>query len=110
MSTAPFRLSDGPGPVGREIVAILLASFAGEAERRLGLIESPGAKVSEPARQAHAPVSLVGQLGLDEVSGLCRGLEEAARGGTALPPFAELRAAVRRALDAVASSSYARAA
>ena len=98
------------GVVGRERIGDLLAVAMREIERRVDLLCGAEIEVAAFATEAHALVSLSGQLGFVELSELCRELEGRATGLDGRPRIADLRAAAARARSAMAGCAYARAA
>ena len=98
------------GVVGRERIGDLLAAAMREIERRVALLCEAGIGAGTFATEAHALVSLSGQLGFVELSELCRELEGRGSGLDGRSRVAELRAAADRARSAMADCAYARAA
>jgi PAS domain S-box-containing protein len=98
------------GVVGRERISDLLAVAMREIERRVALLCAAEIAAADFATEAHALVSLSGQLGFVELSELCRDLEGRATGLDGRSRVAELRAATDRARSAMAGCAYARAA
>ena len=98
------------GVVGRERIGDLLAAAMREIERRVGLLCAGGIAAADFATEAHALVSLSGQLGFVELSELCRDLEKRTISVDGRPRTMELREAAERARSAMATCAYARAA
>ncbi|WP_342153939.1 PAS domain S-box protein [Methylorubrum sp. SB2] len=113
---APARILDEAmlemmaGVVGRERIGDLLAAAMREIERRVGLLCAAEIGARDFATEAHALVSLSGQLGFVELSELCRDLEKRTTGADGRLRAAELREAAERARNAMATSAYAKAA
>ena len=96
--------------VGRERIGELLSAAMREIERRVALLCGTEIEAAAFETEAHALVSLSGQLGFVELSELCRELEGRATGIDGRPRIAELREAAERARSAVTRCTYARAA
>jgi len=67
--------------VGREPLQALVGSFLSDLGRRLAAITAPGAACGTIEREAHALVSLAGNLGLVELSVCSRKLMHGRRSG-----------------------------
>ncbi|GJD93109.1 PAS domain S-box protein [Methylobacterium iners] len=98
------------GVLGEGRISGLLAAFQSEVERRLAQLEAPGITAAELSREAHAMVSLAGQLGFAALARLCREIEEVSAHGAGLDRLPELRAAASQAIAAAARTPYAKAA
>ncbi len=96
--------------VGRERIGDLLTAAMREIDRRVGLLCTVGIGARDFATEAHALVSLSGQLGFVELSALCRDLERRTTGADGRLRATELRAAAERARSAMAACAYAKAA
>ncbi|HEX8417962.1 MAG TPA: PAS domain S-box protein [Methylobacterium sp.] len=98
------------GVLGDGRISGLLSGFSTEIARRLARLDAPGTTHADLGKEAHAMVSLAGQLGFAELAGLCSELEEASETGVGLDRIGELRAAAARAVEAAARTPYAKAA
>ena len=96
--------------LGRDRIPDLLTAFRRETERRIALMEAPGATPADIGAHAHVLVSLAGQLGLAELSALCVETERDSSSGLCALDLAGLRAAAERAISTSYRSAYARAA
>ena len=98
------------GVVGRDRITDLLACAMREIERRVALVSEPDVGAAAFATEAHALVSLAGQLGFVELSDLCRELERQPSDTDGRLRSEALRGAAARARSAIDICAYAQAA
>lgn len=94
--------------LGRHRIPALLSAFMDDLRLRIERLTAPGTTCQTLRENAHAIVSLAGQLGFIELSGLCAELDEEAEMGAGLDRLPELSAAAARAIEAASQSRDAR--
>lgn len=96
--------------IGNHRIPALLKTFASDLQARVARLAGTEASHMVLKAEAHALVSLAGQLGFAELSGLCGELEMAAEMGCGFERIDDLRAAALRAIAAAERTPYAKAA
>jgi CheY-like chemotaxis protein len=94
--------------LGAHRVPALLSAFMEDLRGRIGELKDPGTTCQTLRANAHALVSLAGQLGFAELSALSADIEGEAETGAGLDRLPELSAAAARAIEAAARARDAR--